>query len=516
MLKLFYLITATIFAGVASAQTGSAPAKPVTLDSRTVAPAASNDIAHQSAVTDCGCESNPLPEVVAVVNGIKITKQDFSPELQKRVTQLQSEVIEARRRELELQINSMLLEAEAKRLNVSPTKLLENEIVAKTADPTEAEAQTFYNENKGRIQREFPEVKGDIVAYLRENRQRELAGKVAERLRVAATVQLLVKEATPPASAADRSRVFAIVNGRRITSGDIEDSLAPLISGVQRRVYETRKQDLDMKINDLLLFAEAQKQHVTTRALLDKEVDTKVTPVTESQTQAFYNENKARITGEFAAVKDDIAQYLREAEVIRQHQAFADRLRQGATLQTFLDPPAPLEVKIAIDNQPTKGNANAAVTIVEFIDYQCQACAETPSMLEKLLAEYGDRVRLVVRDFPLKQHPNANQAAEAAEAARAQGKYWEYTALLFANQSALDKDRLKEYASRVGLDRSKFDAALDGGTFAEEVRRDVFDGGRAGVVGTPTFFVNGRQVGEPSYVALKTAIDAALKAAPTR
>jgi protein-disulfide isomerase len=116
-----------------------------------------------------------------------------------------------------------------------------------------------------------------------------------------------------------------------------------------------------------------------------------------------------------------------------------------------------------------------------------------------------------VRDYPLSQHADALKAAEAAEAAREQGKYWEYTMLLYQNQSALGVDKLKEYATRVGLDRAKFDAALDSGKFAESVRRDMQDGDRVGVAGTPTVFVNGRRVERASYEDLKAAIEAALK-----
>ena len=120
-------------------------------------------------------------------------------------------------------------------------------------------------------------------------------------------------------------------------------------------------------------------------------------------------------------------------------------------------------------------------------------------------------MRFVVRDFPLSQHADAEKAAEAAEAAREQGKYWEYAALLFQNQSALQTDKLKEYATRTGLDCAKFDAALDSGRFADKVQRDLNDGERVGVNGTPTFFINGLRATDASYETLKAALDAALK-----
>jgi protein-disulfide isomerase len=115
-----------------------------------------------------------------------------------------------------------------------------------------------------------------------------------------------------------------------------------------------------------------------------------------------------------------------------------------------------------------------------------------------------------MRDFPLSQHANARKAAEAAEAAREQGKYWEYASVLFRNQSALGVEKLRQYASEVGLDRARFDAALDSGKFAEKVQRDVVDGRRLGVNGTPTLYVNGKRMSDNSYESVKSAIEAVL------
>src|ERR1044072_7988974 len=128
---------------------------------------------------ECGCEAGALPEVLATVGDVRVTQTDISPEVRKRVSDLQRQVVEARRRELDLQINTALLEAEAKKRGVSATKLLEAEVVSKTQEPTEADAQKFYDENKARIQAEFKDVKADIVEYLRQQRQRDLAAKLS-------------------------------------------------------------------------------------------------------------------------------------------------------------------------------------------------------------------------------------------------------------------------------------------------------------------------------------------------
>jgi protein-disulfide isomerase len=470
----------------------------------------------------CGCEAGPLPEVLGAVNGVKITRADLSPQVQQRVAQLQQGVVAARKRELDLQINSILLEAEAKKRNLSTTKLLEAEVVAKTVEPTAAEAEAYFNQNKQGIEQQagraisFAEVRNDVVAYMRQIRQEERAGQFAQALRAASAVKKNVEVATPPATPADRARVFATVNGKNITSGDIEDSLVPLVATVQEQVYLLRKGDVDQKINDILLNQEAQKRGVTARAVLDAEVTAKTPVVTEAQALDFFNKNKERVNGDFATIKYQIIQYLQEQEQQKLESAFVGRLRNGASVQTFVTPPAQPVFQIATDDQPSKGNPDAKVTVVEFTDYQCPSCAAAQPTLEKLIAEYGDRVRFVVRDFPLQMHPDARKAAEAAEAAREQGKYWDFTAILFRNQSALKPEQLKQYAQVLGLDRAKFDAALESGRFADKVERDMLDGQKFGVGSTPTFFVNGRRARDITYEVLKAAIEEALKAPPAR
>src|SRR5688572_17462765 len=473
------------------------------------APVAAQDVA------GCGCEDKPLPEILGVVNGVKITKQDLSAETRARVEQLQRQVIEARERELDLQIDSLLLESEAKKRGVSASQVIKDDVVARVQAPTEAEAQAFYDKNKANFKTPFKDEKNNILEYLTYQRQQEQAQKLSERLRAAAHVKVIAKPAAPPSSDADRARVLAVVNNKNITMGDLENSLRPLIFNVQEQVYTLRKQDLELKVNDTLLTQEAQKKGVTTRSLLDTEVTAKVPRVTDAEAQTFFNENKDRISGEFAQTKTQIIQYLQERKENEATVAYAAQLRRAAKVETNLIAPESPSFEIATDDQPVKGTANASVTIVAFTDFECPSCARQHPVLERIVTEFGDRVRLVVRDFPLSQHANARKAAEAAEAAREQGKYWEYAGVLFRNQSALGIDKLRQYATELGLDRARFDASLDSGKFADKVQRDVLDGRRLGVNGTPTLYINGKRVADNSYESLKSAIESALKAEAT-
>jgi protein-disulfide isomerase len=245
---------------------------------------------------------------------------------------------------------------------------------------------------------------------------------------------------------------------------------------------------------------------------LETEIAAKIKPVTEADARQFYDQNKESIKGDFEQTKAQIVEYLQQKQREELEGALVKQVRSGATIQTFLREPVAPVYQISTDDQPSRGALNAPVTLVEFTDFQCPSCAAMQPVLEQIAAEYGEqRVRLVVRDFPLQQHANAFKAAEAAEAARAQGKYWEYAKLLFTNQQALDVAKLKEYATQIGLDRAKFDAMIDSGQLSPKVQSDLNEGNRLGINATPSIYVNGRLLEERSYEGLKAMIDAALK-----
>ena len=284
-------------------------------------------------VGDCACESQALPEALEIVNDVRITRYDIARATKDSVSQLQRQVIEARKRELDLLINSKLLAIEAKRRGIGTTKLLEQEVVAKVKAPTDTEIQTFYDQNKARLQGDFKDVRDDVLRYLLDQRQRLEAKRFADVLRVASETRLLVTEVTPPRNDAERARVLATINGETITSGDVEDSLKPLIFGVQEKVYKLRKDELDLSVNDTLLVQEAQKRKVTTNALLDVEVKPKA--VTEEQARAFFEQNKERVSGDFAQTRDSIMGYLEQIEVRVAERAFVEKLRAAASIQYF-------------------------------------------------------------------------------------------------------------------------------------------------------------------------------------
>jgi protein-disulfide isomerase len=157
----------------------------------------------------------------------------------------------------------------------------------------------------------------------------------------------------------------------------------------------------------------------------------------------------------------------------------------------------------AVDEKDwVRGPADAPVTLLEYGDFECPFCGQAFRELERLERTAGDQVRFVFRHFPLAQvHPHARLAAEAAEAAGAQGKFWEMHDTLFTNQQALEPSDLLTYADDIGLDVPRFSRDLQEHRFSPKVRRDFMQGVRSGVNGTPTMFINGQRWNGPYTAA---------------
>ena len=177
--------------------------------------------------------------------------------------------------------------------------------------------------------------------------------------------------------------------------------------------------------------------------------------------------------------------------------------------------PAPVKLNVSADDDPSKGSKDAPVTMIEFSDFECPFCErffiQTLPQIEKDYIQTG-KVRMIYRDFPLNFHKNATKAAEAAECAEEQGKFWEYHDKLYENQNALGNVSLKQYAKDLGLNVADFTFCLDSGKKTQEVKKDVQDGISYGIQGTPTFFINGiKLVGAQPYENFKQVIEQELK-----
>lgn len=210
----------------------------------------------------------------------------------------------------------------------------------------------------------------------------------------------------------------------------------------------------------------------------------------------------------FAKSTDDMNALKKEIEALKAGQKAIQKDIQDIKnqLRAKQRPPAPPEFKEAIielGDNPSKGDENAKVTMVEFSDYQWPYCGryvrETLPEIEKEYIGTG-KIKYVLLDFPLPFHKNASKAAEAAHCAGEQGKYWEMHDKIFANQKAIGPKDLTEYAKAIGLDLPKFQECFDSGKYAEEVKKNIGEARKAGVRGAPSFFIGYTKTDKPKTV----------------
>jgi len=315
------------------------------------------------------------------------------------------------------------------------------------------------------------------------------------------------KAAAPVAAPAG---VAATIGDQKVTFQEVDAKAASELVQVRQQEYEARRRALETILSDTVLDREAKAQGLSREDLLKKEVTDKVTDPAPADVDAFYEKNKARYgtqTKEQAA--PSITLVLRQQKIQEDQRAYLKGLRQKHGVKVLLEPP---RVQVASDDDAAKGPVTAPVTIVEFSDYQCPYCARAETVVDEVVKKYGDKVRLVYRDYPLKFHNNAETASMGAECAADQGKFWEMHRAIFSNQQKLAAADLVETAGSIGLDKDAFKTCLDAGKHRAEVQKDFEDGMKYGVTGTPTFFINGiPMVGARSVESFAEIIDAELE-----
>jgi protein-disulfide isomerase len=299
--------------------------------------------------------------------------------------------------------------------------------------------------------------------------------------------------AEPGASAGDSTPALRI-GSETITVGELDAWIKDQLFDQETRsreaakLYEVRAQGAENLIAQRLVEAEAKKVGMDADGLLEAEAK-KRTSVPDAEVERFYEEHKASFGDRpVDAVKQQIREHLERRRAPEAAREYVDSLRQNAEVAVLLERPRTQVEAIG----PSRGPADAPITIVEFSDYQCPFCRRVEPTVHEVLKRYEGKVRFVFRHFPLDRiHPQARGASEAAACADEQGKFWEYHAELFAENAQLDRPGLDALAQKTGLDTGAFKACMDERRTQALVQKDVDAGSEAGVSGTPAFFING-------------------------
>ena len=284
---------------------------------------------------------------------------------------------------------------------------------------------------------------------------------------------------------------LALINGEAIAAEEVEKPLGVQLSRLEEQIYALKRQKLEALVQSRLLAQEAARRGLAVPALLEIEVSSKLNPVTDEDVEGYYQANKARYPG--ANYRDQIRSQLQTQRRAAEHQAFISSLRSQANVVIHLEPPPIYRVEVSVEGAPIRGSGKAAVTIVEFSDFHCPYCRKVQPTLTRLLSDYGDRVKLAYRDFPLDRlHPRARKAAEAARCANEQGKFWEYHDKLYLGGADTSPEKLRALAQETGMNVSIFEQCFASGKHGSEVDKDVARATHLGVTSTPSFFINGR------------------------
>jgi protein-disulfide isomerase len=328
-------------------------------------------------------------------------------------------------------------------------------------------------------------------------------------LRFLALVALL-SPPEPGSVKASAPAVLAEVEGEPITEADVAEAGGAAYARLQQQLFELRRQRVSELIDRRLAAREAARRGTSVQELLEAEVTTKAV-VSEEEAKAYV----AARPGEFRE-RDPLEARVAQArarmaglKLRTRRQEFFAELRSRARISDYLQPPEPYRAPVDAKGERVRGPAAAPVTIVEFSDFHCPFCRRVQPALDRVRATYGDKVRLVYRDFPLDAtHAGARRAAEAARCAGEQGKFWEFHDVLYRNEADASDAALGRLAGQAGVEGAALLACVASGRQAAAVSADGRAGAALGVNSTPTFFVNGRPLaGARSFESFSRLID---------
>lgn len=299
-------------------------------------------------------------------------------------------------------------------------------------------------------------------------------------LLIGSTLALTINSA-----AQDQKAVVVQIGSTSLTGADMEKQDGGSLLQARYQLYLSERKVLDGFVDQQLLELHAKSEGLTVDQMLEAEAYKGIKDPTDDQLAVYYEGVES--DQPFPAVKSQILDHIRQLRRSKARAAYVQKLRAESNVRVMLAPPT---ADVNIEDANVRGSKDAPVTLVEFADYQCPYCAKVNPVLQKIEKEYGSKLAVVYKDFPLPMHKDSEKAAEAARCAGDQGKFWEYHDVLFTSHQ-VDLASLKRQAGDLKLDQAKFDGCLDSGAKAAAVRKDLEEGQHLGLTGTPSFFANG-------------------------
>ncbi len=293
------------------------------------------------------------------------------------------------------------------------------------------------------------------------------------------------------------------------TEEDMKKELGYQLYQAENNVYAVKRSWIEQKAMNMLFDQAAKAAGLSRFAWEAKEIDAKAGTPDPNQVQQLSSRYMRPGVSAEMATKSATNALVMQMKQARRVAVYTELQQKNPIEFMITPPPAPIiDTQAYPKTSPTKGPSNAAVTIIEFTDYECPWCKKSQENLKEIDKTYKGKIKFVARNFPLSQiHPTAQPAAEASLCAQEQGKFWPYRDKLFEMSPQLADADLERYAKDLGLSMSKFKSCMATHKYKERVDGDLLDGQRLGVRGTPAFFVNGTQV---AFTELMTAVQTEL------
>ena len=478
---------------------GSMTALPVSAQGPVVAPCS----AAPAVVAPCGAKKEPPPGTIALLDEQPIASADLDDKTRQKVDGLNTSIATARAKALRTEIDDLLIALESSRRGMKPGELVYREVILKTAHPGEDDIRKEIGAHPEKY-------KGD------EDDRERAAGRMFDRDLTERRKRFLSElEQRYPVTIGGNpgTSILATAGNRSLTAQTTGSVLDRAETRVRIETAEEEREAVDRVVHTRLLAAEAKSRGISPEELVRLEVTSKVGSPTDEELRAYWEKWKTYFGPDFEKARADVAENFQAERQASIEQAFDSKLREGHVIRTLFSVPDLPVLTLDAGGAPARGPRDARVTMIEFADFECPSCGQMSSVVEEALQPYGDKVRYVFRQYPLSIHPSAWTAAESSLAAHAQGKFFPYAHLLFEHQQSLDTESLKKYAAEAGLDVTRFSRDLESGRYGPAVVDDQRAGDRAGIDGTPTFFVNGVQLdyGAYSVEGIRAAVDRILK-----
>lgn len=294
------------------------------------------------------------------------------------------------------------------------------------------------------------------------------------------------------------------------------EALAPVerqLLDLDHQAYELKREAIERHLFERVQERLAASEGITREALYEREVVARAATPPAEQVTAAVQQFRDRLPADDAAARKVVEAALREQFVAQREMAWRREILEGVDYEILIDPvryPIP-----SLSGDAVIGPAEAPVTLYEFSDFQCPYCARSQTVIDALRDRFGDRLRIVFKQFPLDIHPQARLAAEASLCARDQGRFEEMHDWLFAHPREIAIETMTSVAPELGIDAEKLASCLREERYAEAVDQQVSSAVALGVDRTPMFFVNGRKVSSSGYESLRDVIEEELPEEPS-